>query len=863
MAQFLPSLVPAVDANGTTQTGAVWAFYAKGTTTPQALSGGATTATSDSSGDFSQLTLDSSKNYRAILTSSAGQVLYDISSVDANLFDAGVKAALDANSKSVSGATWSFYATGSTNPRKVYADPDLTVMIGAVVTADANGIFPEIYLDTSVTYKAVLDVNGTQTTIDPVTDNEMGIFLDPQFTQDLEPHSSWTGSTNTGFASGTAAPTDPTRTTAKPAVRLIDVERQYFNDTLTVSVMAFANNGGTLIGGIDKVRFNFEGNTVDVSTPALRTFTRYDSSTYKLPCYTVTLKKPSGTSGDAHLYIEAFPTDTGMQNRVLGPIQFSPHDLFGTGTIHDLELTVDPGTAEVTGSSYQTFTAAHTYIASTGGFENPRITFAANHGSGEYDIIRGHFAGFSPNGWITIEADVPVQFGKADPFVDQWTAYDNTAAGGGCRPKLDGVWMKGSNITLEMQNMAIYTEYGTYSRGWVFDGVRIQNSDGIAKDWMKGPRVIATAGTGRNFYLDCSVTDIPSTFNDCQIVRGNITSGTWFDYASSADVVAGNKGSDHSSAEWNNEANALTLQYTGAGATATLSISGNRDSSTRTLTAKVNGSSVGTTTVYKPGSQFDTGRDETMQDVVDWINTLTDFTATLVSNDRRASMLGFPGTLHGLNDQDVKTAAVTLDARADLHNDYYQAQEVSGGSPEENKIVYGNSAYDFAGQKLFFSNPTNELDDWFAINNTFHDLAGTGSEDPSQLTSQMGRSVHSHVVVAHNSLGQTMNLRTDDGSYNPDTYCAMFNNVFGDLVFVGSVDGDIVLDGNHTFASTTAPSGATNHSTGGTAATLYADSATGDFAPAGDLLTNSKAALYDYDQAGAVRSGSQAAGALV
>ena len=141
----------------------------------------------------------------------------------------------------------------------------------------------------------------------------------------VTPSDAWDGTAGSGFIS---APVDPSRITAKPVISLLTLERQYFADTLRIDVMAFANDGGTLINGIDRVRFYFEDDTpVDVVEHRLRSFTRFDGSTYLLPVYSVMLARPSEASGNAHLYIEAVPADATMQSRVLGPIanQCSKH----------------------------------------------------------------------------------------------------------------------------------------------------------------------------------------------------------------------------------------------------------------------------------------------------------------------------------------------------------------------------------------------------------------------------------------------------------------------------------------------------------------------------------------------------------
>lgn len=183
MALFLPALKPAYDANGSAIPGAVWEFYSKRTTTPEALSGGGTSVTADSAGDFAAPTLVTDTDYRAILKDADGRVIYDVSSTDTAMFDAGVTQAQNLVTGDVlPGAKWRFTQTGSETVFKtIYADPELTTPLPNPVVADAEGRFPEIYLDENVTYRAQLtEADGTGVdTIDPVTEANMRLFLDP------------------------------------------------------------------------------------------------------------------------------------------------------------------------------------------------------------------------------------------------------------------------------------------------------------------------------------------------------------------------------------------------------------------------------------------------------------------------------------------------------------------------------------------------------------------------------------------------------------------------------------------------------------------------------------------------------------
>ena len=68
------------------------------------------------------------------------------------------------------GAQLFFYVTGTDTPAVTYADPALATPNANPVIANADGVFPNIFLDPAVTYKAVLEDSGgnQQWTADPV-----------------------------------------------------------------------------------------------------------------------------------------------------------------------------------------------------------------------------------------------------------------------------------------------------------------------------------------------------------------------------------------------------------------------------------------------------------------------------------------------------------------------------------------------------------------------------------------------------------------------------------------------------------------------------------------------------------------------
>lgn len=89
--------------------------------------------------------------------------------------------ALDSNGSPFSGATWTFYISGTTTPQAVYSDADLNTSLGNVVPADAAGR-PEnnIYFDADLVYRGVCkSASGAVTLfdIDPINNTILNGLL--------------------------------------------------------------------------------------------------------------------------------------------------------------------------------------------------------------------------------------------------------------------------------------------------------------------------------------------------------------------------------------------------------------------------------------------------------------------------------------------------------------------------------------------------------------------------------------------------------------------------------------------------------------------------------------------------------------
>lgn len=88
----------------------------------------------------------------------------------AQLFTADRFTPVDGNGHVYAGAQLFFYQTGTTTLQTVYADSGATTPLSNPVVADANGLFPAIYLSNVLAYKTVLlsAAGATLRTTDPI-----------------------------------------------------------------------------------------------------------------------------------------------------------------------------------------------------------------------------------------------------------------------------------------------------------------------------------------------------------------------------------------------------------------------------------------------------------------------------------------------------------------------------------------------------------------------------------------------------------------------------------------------------------------------------------------------------------------------
>ena len=689
---------------------------------------------------------------------------------------------------------------------------------------------------------------------------------------EIEPAAGWDGTVESGFA---VIPSDPTRTTAKPAVRLLTPPYQYFTDTLDVGVIAMANDGGTLYNnfGIASVKFMFEGGEATITEPTFQTIqTQRGPRTYY--GWWTRLKKPAGVAGQGHLYVEATARDATMQKRVIGPFIFSPETQEFTHSI-----TVAPSQPEVAGSRYQTLDAAATYVNQLGA-TNPLITiteaglYELTVGSGSPGILLRK----SLPGRINITASVAgVSIGRA--------TYTNDG-----EANIDDVRYRlrffGTNLSI--------------------DYYRVLNINGDSTDtgtgaWLDGVNIISTAplgnselwrGTvkpnglgsvrGSGWFTECDISDLTNFGNSANLIRGCTLTRMAGDIFSNSRCCINNYVAIHSGRPQSDEIDAFTIQYTGAAATATLTRTGGQGASGGGVwivdiggteytfdTGQVEGNEA-----YFPGSPTYpptyNGADGVggywFSDLINWLNGLPDITATLLLDEsdplekRTAASGSLANTAsNGFTDLDIKTATRTITSFFNKHSDFYQHT----AGVLENVILAFNFAEAVEAQGLFFSPSGNagagqgkELD-FFAVGNAIGISTDvTPTFDPAGGYSHFGRGAPagmqaSHVVIAHNTLpNQGFWIRTNGIPFGStaDEYCIIKNNVFRTLFY--DVEGplpNLTIDGLRIHSGNPAPAAATNVQVGGDQTTLFVDFANKNFRPAGQLASNGFRSIIPHD----------------
>jgi hypothetical protein len=652
----------------------------------------------------------------------------------------------------------------------------------------------------------------------------------------------WNGTAGSGF---TTVPTDPVRTTAKPILRLITVPNQRFTDRMVVGVQAFANANGTLIGGIDRVRFHYEGRSMDVLQPGFRSFNDANGQLRRYWGYWIELRR-GADDGAANLYVEAIPADATMQRRVIGPYRYFP-----AATPYAVELQVAATPPEIAGQRYKTFAAAREYLR-LNNVNSARITFTESATIEPTSIATT----YSPTSWITVThaPGVTVTFGKL--------AF--SAAGGQMRLRTNMLHFKGNGIYFDWRNMTEF-RMETGQTFW-FDGVKSGNSDpaGPQALWAKGPRPMAYLFSQASYYTEVYCDWGWVTFGNAILVRCALVEAAVNDFGGNGQAITHCTVRNGNTTSWWNEraGAAMTITYDpgpGLGSAATVEVPGGANQD-RVFTFRVDGVVVGSFTMLNNFIEY-LGAQYNVSDLVNYINGPLKaidpgFSATLLDDSRKGAWLGLKsGNGKGFTAQPLTNTTLSLFCEFDLHTDFLV---LADGGSAENIIWSFNRVRNWGGQCVWLGgNAGDRGDDIAIVGNIFDSVGG--------YLSHVRQRIMTHVVIAHNTwTDQVFAMRT---TATWGAYSLIANNVAPGMS--GDTAGYLVtVRGNHVeiagaeLFSGSRITGGVNDTVGGTAATNFTNALAGDYAAAGPLLANLKTPVMVLDN-GVAPGVASAAGAVL
>lgn len=654
----------------------------------------------------------------------------------------------------------------------------------------------------------------------------------------IQPSSFWNGTAGSGFAQA-AAPVDPQRLTAKPAMRLLVPSDQFYSSGLIVGVVAGANNGGSLLQnmGLAGVRVHCEGSQQMIAEPTWRTYRDVNGAVRTCFGWWAQLVN-DGRSGSAQVYFEAIPLDPAMQSRVIGPVRFYP-----TQALHDYSLTIEQDQPAIAGSRYPSVGQALAYLASVGA-ANPVVTI---RGGGTIDIGQGPSNNYTPTGYCTIRAEQPVMIAKPG---------FTTEAAATIRTRFDGLRLSGNNITIDGRFISsIYQEDPAGRQHWM-DGVTIINSAGRDEMWRSAPRKLSQFVRNAAWFTECTTDGLPNIMNGATLVRNCSLNNGYQDVVSDAACVVHTSTRDWDSSFWAQDVPAMTVTYTGPEATATIELAGNNEAVTRVFTARWGDNSatitVGTSEAMEASGNY------RISDVAAWLNGLgVGFAATVQDNSRRAAACALAGTAgRPFTAQNVKNTVLQIVTQFDVHSDWHQQNT---GRISENCVLANNIATNLVTQNIFLT-ASGGARDFLIFNNAFHNktLGGTYNNFTS-ISSQLAFA-KSHVVIAHNSLASQSFVFRGDQSFTGDQWCLVANNAFRDMSWPGAQANTGLVRDNHVQDGATGTNIGLRTFAGGTREQNFMGSERGDFSVRDTLHAIRRTPVIALDRLGSLRTELDSAG---
>jgi hypothetical protein len=731
-----------------------------------------------------------------------GEAISDLNPLPVNMVDPGT---VPESVPTVGGAAGGYIGTSLGDSPSV--DEDITGDVFTITTNLTSPVFSEFsdvagvtITDGVVALQSVIPAGETRA----VNARVMGAYANASYTIDrsfivtgiavvtppvisatLYPGVAWNGTAGSGYVS--AAPTRTglavnarsdlgwmhgTNAAIAQFVWPLPVDEMFTADEEVLISAWGANSSDGIVDGITSVTFFCEGRAVIVTAPTTRLIESRTSGggTELRPAevWVASLDFSEFSSdGAADVYATIQSQNVAIANRTIGPVRVFRK------TGYDRTIDIAPGQAVVAGSRYQSAQAALSYLGANGiNGEHVRLRWLEN------GFIDPSLIAFTDNRTATNSrrGQVVIDANGFDVIARRSTGSFTTF-----NPQHNGVVFKG--VRFDAVNIQeITSDEATVNTGFravVLDGCEIYSSAGatelpnntgasrsiglvdspyfLRRTWIHDVALSSLVSFGLfGCYLNTIGTDIIRS-------RGEYGVGSLYH----SPIMFMCSGHNINENLLKAPLSAMTLAYAGVG-TATYSISGSNGVSSRTLTLKVDGVTVGT---FQASTTQGTGF-YWVSDVVSSLNTAlssSGWTAMLGDNSRRfASIMGFSST----PGQTVTDAAigigVTLGTGFDAHVDIIQT---AGTVAHENIILYGNRFVSIAAQTFFMAIDSGSAFNWAIIGN------GSAPAEDTSLASQIS-GPHSHALFAHNSLvGQSLLIRRTTTNININVHSRFSANV--------------------------------------------------------------------------------------
>ncbi len=677
------------------------------------------------------------------------------------------------------------------------------------------------------------------------------------------PGSTWNGTP----LSGGTPPSDPTRTTAKPAVHWLFPSDLRLVNNLVIGVDADAR------GGVRQVDFWVEGAVYSIATPAISNDTDANGQTRTRYGYWITLDatkfRAISTTGSARIFATAIPNDPTMQSRTIG---ITSGDAVADNFRGDYAMVVYPRaaandwikTVAPSGADYTTIATAIA-AARAASAEAPLITITA---TGAYELANAadNYANGKGFCTITTSSGVTATLGRAAAFTP------NSPASWPWTPGWDGIEFRGSGVVFDQRNWS--TIAFTAKPGW-FNGCKFTNSIGTLYSYYWNGSIHPGFGANNSNYWDDVTVERVSrqgAVSDQRYVRG-CTFNQWSaDLFTGTQYVAGNYvryfDTTFFIGTFQGVLNFVGLRINGP-ANATVSKTAG-DAQGGSLLLRVSGATVATI----PLGFYGNDTNPTIDAVVTAINAFGAGWTASAQNGRgtmRPSLLGAAGNNASTFTDVVASATLDLNSGTDIHADWWQGY--TGGATRENVIIRNNTTRDAGAttalNAVLFMDATLSQD-FIVKGNVWTGDYGTTS---------VGGTAISHLVFENNSIEAAVTrIQSPTGD---QTYSSFKNNTIGLLAYnaAGTWVGDapwinneyMIANGNSAISGGSNSGNFTVANPGGNQTTnfrtLFVDYANGDYRPApggalfGTSNANLKPRVNPYDGRGGAIAASDVVGA--